>query len=61
MGLIIRLVLLLGSLALMGTILGNSLARMFATAQEILVPFVLLSGAILVLALAWLLSTFRRR
>lgn len=61
MGLILRLVLLVVTLGAAGSVLAWLMAEMFATAREILVPFVILSAAILAGALGYLVSTFRRR
>lgn len=61
MGLLIRLVLLLGSLLGAGGFLVWALADLFRTAQEILLPFLFLSAAIFAAAVAYLVSSLRRR
>ena len=61
MGFLIRLVLVLGSLAAAGGFLAWSLAEMFETAREILAPFVVVSAAILIAALGYLVSSLRGR
>lgn len=61
MGFMVRLLLLLLSLGLVGGFFAFGLAEVFATAREILVPFVLASSAILAASLGYLVSAFRRR
>jgi hypothetical protein len=61
MGLIIRLAVLLGSLIAAGGFFAWALAEMFATAREILLPFMILSTAILAAALGYLVSALRQR
>lgn len=60
MGLIIRLVLLSVTLAVAGGFCAWAFAEMFTTAQEILLPFLILSAAILATAIGYLVSSFRR-
>lgn len=61
MTLLVRLVLLLLGLGLAGGFFAYGFAELFTTAREIMIPFVLVSAAILAAALGYLVSTFRRR
>lgn len=61
MGLFIRLVLLLGTFVAAGGFFAWAMADLFRTAHQILLPFLILSTAILATAIGYLVSSFRRR